>query len=144
MTEATRGAQQWLARWTSEPYAHLTTIGRRTGRPHRIEIWFAAQDGRVYLLSGGRERADWVRNLRANPRVTIELGDETHVGAARVLRAGTAEDQRARELLVGKYREGNNLDEWGRTALPVVIEFSPDGDPSSDTRSWSRRCLSQE
>ena len=135
MTEETRGEQQWLARWASEPYAYLTTIGRRTGRPHRIEIWFAAQDGRVYLLSGDRERSDWVRNLQANPRVTVELGDETHAGAARVLQAGSVEDQRARELLVGKYREGNNLDEWGRTGLPVVIAFSADGDPSSDTRS---------
>jgi deazaflavin-dependent oxidoreductase (nitroreductase family) len=94
---------------------YLTTIGRRTGRPHRIEIWFAAQDERLYLLSGGRERADWVRNLQANPRVTVELGDEMHAGAARVLRAGTAEDQRARELLLSKYREGDELDEWGRT-----------------------------
>lgn len=117
------GEQQWLARWASEPYAYLTTIGRRTGRPHRIEIWFAAEDERVYLLSGGR---DWVRNLQANALVTIELGDETHASTARVLQAGTIEDQRARELLVGKYGEGDSLDEWGRTALAVVIEFSAD------------------
>jgi deazaflavin-dependent oxidoreductase (nitroreductase family) len=107
---------------------YLTTIGRRTGRPHRIEIWFAAEDDRVYLLSGGRERSDWVRNLQANPRVTVELGEETHAGTARVVPADTAEDQRARELLVGKYRKGDDLDEWGRTALPVAIEFSGDGD----------------
>jgi deazaflavin-dependent oxidoreductase (nitroreductase family) len=124
VTEATRGAQDWLARWASEPYAYLTTIGRRTGRPHRIEIWFATQDGRVYLLSVGRERSDWVRNLLANAQVTVELGGETHAGAARVLRAGTDKDQRARKLLVGKYQEGDNLDEWGRTALPVVIEVA--------------------
>jgi len=127
VTEATREAQPWPGRWAGEPFAYLTTIGRRTGRPHRIEIWFAAQDGRVYLLSGGRERADWVRNLRANPRVALELGGETRAGAARVLPPGTDEDRRARELLVGKYRAGNNLDEWGRTALPVVIEFAADG-----------------
>ncbi len=116
--------QQWPARWAGEPYTYVTTIGRRTGRPHRIEIWFGVQDGRIYLLSGGRERSDWVRNLQANPQVTVELGDETHPGTAHVLQPGTVEDQRARELLVGKYREGDNLDEWGRTALPVVIEFS--------------------
>ena len=133
MTDAARGVQQWLARWASEPNAYLTTIGRRTGRPHRIEIWFAAQDGRVYLLAGGRERSDWVRNLRAHAQVTVELGDETHAGTAGVLRAGTVEDQRARELLVGKYREGDNLDEWGRTALPVVVEFAADRDSASDT-----------
>ncbi len=89
VTEATRGPQQWLARWAGEPYAYLTTSGRRTGRPHRIEIWFAAQDGRMYLLAGGRERSDWVRNLQANAHVTVELGDETHAGAARVLQTGT-------------------------------------------------------
>ena len=126
MTEETLGEQQWLARWASEPYAYLTTTGRRTGRPHRIEIWFAGEDGRVCLLAGGRERSDWVRHLQANAHVTVELGGETHVGAARVLEGGTAEDRRARELLVGKYREGGNLDEWGRTALAVVIEFAAD------------------
>lgn len=144
MTEETLGEQQWLARWASEPYAYLTTIGRRTGRPHRIEIWFGARDGRVYLLSGGGERSDWVRNLQANSHVTVELGDETHVGVAGVLRPGTVEDQRARELLVGKYRGGDNLDEWGRTALPVVIEFSADGEPSSGPGSSSRRCHSSQ
>jgi deazaflavin-dependent oxidoreductase (nitroreductase family) len=120
------GEQQWLARWTSEPYAYVTTVGRRTGRPHRIEIWFAAEDGLVYLLSGGRERSDWVRNLQANAHVTVELGDQTHAGVARVLQAGTFEDQRARELLVDKYGEGGNLDEWGRSSLAVVIEFPTD------------------
>lgn len=126
MTDAVPDEQQWLARWASEPYAYLTTIGRRTGRPHRIEIWFAAENGRVYLLSGGRDRSDWVRNLQANARVTIELGDETRAGRARVLQAGTVEDHRARELLVGKYGQGDNLDDWGRTSLAVVIEFSAD------------------
>lgn len=124
MTETTQRSEQWLAHWASRPYAYLTTIGRRTGRPHRIEIWFAPEGGRMYLLSGGRDRSDWVRNIAANARVTVELGDETRAGEARILRAGTAEDQRARELLVAKYRAGDNLDEWGRTSLPVVIEFS--------------------
>ncbi len=127
MTEAARGAQPWLARWASEPYAYLTTIGRRTGRPHRIEIWFAAHDGRLYLLSGGRERADWVRNLQASPRVIVELGDETRVGMAHVLEAGAPDDQLARELLVAKYAATeDDLDEWGRTSLPVVVEFPSD------------------
>jgi deazaflavin-dependent oxidoreductase (nitroreductase family) len=110
----------------------MTTIGRRTGQPHRIEIWFAAHHGRLYLLAGGRERADWVRNLQVNSRVTVELGDESHIGAARVLEAGTAEDQLARELLVAKYaRSEDNLDEWGRISLPVVIELPADSDESN-------------
>jgi deazaflavin-dependent oxidoreductase (nitroreductase family) len=117
-------AQDWPERWASEPFVYLTTRGRRSGRPHRIEIWFAEENGRLYLLAGGRERADWVRNLQATPRVMVELGQETRAGVARVVAPGTPEDQRARELLVTKYADAeDDLDEWGKTALPVAIEF---------------------
>jgi deazaflavin-dependent oxidoreductase (nitroreductase family) len=133
MTDAVRSARQWLARCADEQYAYLTTIGRRSGKAHRIEIWFGAQDGRLYLLAGGRERSDWVKNLQARAQLTVELGDETHTGMARVLQEGTGEDRLARELLVTKYRDGDNLNEWGRTALPIVIEFPADGEPSPDT-----------
>lgn len=123
MTGGTGGVPQLLARWASAPYAYLTTIGRQTGRLHRIEIWFGVHEDRIYLLSGGRDRADWVRNLQANPQAMLELGNETMTGSARILQPGTDEDQRARELLVGKYREGDNLEEWGRTSLAITIEF---------------------
>ena len=33
-------------------YCYLTTTGRHSGEPHRIEIWFALADGVAYLLSG--------------------------------------------------------------------------------------------
>ena len=113
-----------LARWANEPFAYLTTIGRRTGAPHRIEIWFAVDQGTLYLLSGGRDRADWVRNLQANPNLSVQLGTETLAGIAQVLQPDDPGDHRARELLVNKYRQGNDLDEWGRTSLPVMITFA--------------------
>jgi hypothetical protein len=101
-------------------------------------MWFAVHDERLYLLSGGRERADWVRNLQAEPRVTVELGDEIRIGAAHVLEAGTAEDRLARELLLAKYGPTeDDLDEWGRTALPVVIELPLDADEPGSRRSGS-------
>ena len=113
-----------LAQWADRPFAYLTTIGRLTGAPHRIEIWFAVDQGALYLLSGGRERSDWVRNLQANPNVSVELETETFAGIAQVLQPDTPEDRHARELLVTKYRQGNDLEEWGRTSLPVVITFA--------------------
>ena len=86
-------------------------------------------DGRLYLLSGGRHRADWMRNIQATPRITVELGDETHIGMAHVVEPGTVEDQHARELLVTKYAENeDDLDDWGRTSLPVLIEFPAEVD----------------
>jgi deazaflavin-dependent oxidoreductase (nitroreductase family) len=117
-------AARWPARWAGESVLYLTTRGRRSGRPHRVEIWFAARDGRLYLLAGGRERADWVRNLRAHPSVTVEIGAETRAGRARFPAPGTPEDQRARDLLLAKYAGAeDDLDAWARTALAVMIDF---------------------
>ena len=115
---------RWPAAQAGEPFLYLTTRGRRTGRAHRIEIWFAERDGRLYLLAGGRERADWVRNLLADPHVTVELANESHVGMARPLDAGAAEDQLARKLVLAKYSgTEEDLDEWGQTSLAVVVAF---------------------
>jgi deazaflavin-dependent oxidoreductase (nitroreductase family) len=107
------------------PFCYLTTTGRITGRPHRIEIWFALRDGVVYLLAGGRDDADWVRNLRATPEVTLELGDEVRVALASALEPGSDEDALARRLLVEKYQpgSGDDLRGWARDALPVRITW---------------------
>jgi deazaflavin-dependent oxidoreductase (nitroreductase family) len=114
-------------------FGYLTTTGRITGRPHRIEIWFALQGETVYLLSGGRDRSDWVANLMAEPLVTFELGGELRAARARVLEPGTDEDALARRLLVGKYtsRDPDDLGEWGRTALPVALAWVADGSSGS-------------
>ena len=109
---------RWLERYADKPYAYLTTVGRRTGHPHRIEIWFAVRDGRVYLLSGGGDRSDWVRNIQNNPQVTLELGGEAHAGTARVLQSDTDEDQLARRLLVEKYRRGGGASSMSGDAHP--------------------------
>ena len=114
-------------RLANEDFAYLTTRGRRSGRAHTVEIWFALHDGRVYLLSGGGDNADWVRNLREDPTVRVRIGTQSTAAKARVLRAGTPEDQLARQLLDGKYqdwRDGKRLSGWARTALPVAIDLN--------------------
>lgn len=107
-------------------YCYLTTTGRITGRPHRIEIWFALHEGTMYLLAGDRERADWVRNVMVSPDVVVELGERKRTTRARVVAEGSEEDALARRLLVEKYQPGygEDLTEWGRTSLPVAIEWS--------------------
>lgn len=109
----------------SLPFCYLTTTGRISREPHRIEIWFALHEGVVYLLSGARDRSDWVRNLLAAPEVALELGDRTRTTKARVLEVGTDEDALARRLLVEKYQAGygEDLVDWGRTSLPVAIAW---------------------
>ena len=108
-------------------FAYLTTTGRRTGKDHTIEIWFALHDGRIYMLSGGGDRADWVQNLKKTAQVRVRIGTQSAVANARVIRAGTKEDALARELLDGKYqgwREGKRLSSWARNALPIAIELA--------------------
>jgi deazaflavin-dependent oxidoreductase (nitroreductase family) len=128
-TERSRDASSWLAQWADTPYAYLTTIGRTSGRAHRIEIWFAVHEGgRIYLMSGGRDRADWVRNLLADRHVTLEIGGVLHSGLARIVQAETDEDALARELLVGKYATPESpLTDWKQRSLVIVIEFEPEG-----------------
>ncbi len=77
----------------------------------------------MYLMAGGRERPDWVRNLIADPQVSVELGGETRQGLANVVSPDSPHDARARALLVANYRKGENLEEWGRNSLPVAILF---------------------
>lgn len=107
-------------------YCYVTTAGRKSGRPHTIEIWFALEGDRVYLLSGGGDASDWVRNIRVNPTVGLRVGDRDMIASARVVER-PEEDALARRLLLQKYRpryEGD-LDEWGRTSLPVAIDLPP-------------------
>jgi hypothetical protein len=44
-------------RLADEDFAYLTTIGRHTGKAHTIENWFGRDDDRLYVLSGGGDRA---------------------------------------------------------------------------------------
>jgi deazaflavin-dependent oxidoreductase (nitroreductase family) len=106
-------------------YCYLTTTGRNSGTPHRIEIWFALHGETVYLLSGGVDRSDWVRNLMNSAEVVLELGDRRRTTRARVVEAGTDEDALARRLLFDKYtaRGNSDLREWADTALPIAIDW---------------------
>jgi deazaflavin-dependent oxidoreductase (nitroreductase family) len=113
-----------LVAHADDPVCDLETIGRRSGRPRTIEIWFATDGERIYLLSGGRDRAHWVRNLVAQPRVRLRIGDELVSGRARVIE-GEPNEAVARRLLAAKYQgwtEGRPLSSWAARSLAVEID----------------------
>lgn len=59
---------------TRERTIDITTRGRRTGRPRRIEIFFFRAAGRTYLCSGaGNGATSWHANLLAHPEFTFHL-----------------------------------------------------------------------
>jgi deazaflavin-dependent oxidoreductase (nitroreductase family) len=68
-----------MKQWKDEDFCYVTTTGRRTGRPHQIEIWFGADGDTIYLLSGGGDRSDWFKNLKIDPSVTVRIGDRKGV-----------------------------------------------------------------
>ena len=108
---------------TDGDFCYLTTRGRVSGRPHEIEIWFALDGRTLYLLSGGGDASDWVRNLRAEPPVTVRLRDTTYAATARVVAAGD-ESERGRGLVFEKYqpRYSGSLERWRRESLLVAID----------------------
>ncbi|HEX5848339.1 MAG TPA: nitroreductase/quinone reductase family protein [Rubrobacter sp.] len=115
-----------LRPFAGEEYCYLTTTGRVSGRPHEIEIWFSLvpETGTLYMLSGGGDRSDWVKNLRRDPGVMIRIAGEDLGGVARDVRDAD-EDELARRLLVEKYeRSPGRLSNWRRTSLPVAVDLS--------------------
>lgn len=116
-------------RASSARVCYLATTGRVTGRPHEIEIWFATEPDTVstiYLLSGGRHRADWVRNIRHDPAVFVRAGDGRYRGTARILTPDDAADRRAREIVAAKYQgwqPGQPFSQWARDSLAIAIEL---------------------
>jgi deazaflavin-dependent oxidoreductase (nitroreductase family) len=110
----------------ADDYCYLTTTGRRTGRPHRIESWYAADGDTLYLLSGGGHSSDWVQNILAQPSVHVEIDGATRAARARVL-GGSRDAERAKALVFGKYapRSQNDLTDWRRRALPVALDLTP-------------------
>ncbi len=106
-----------------EPVCYLTTTGRRTGRPHRIEIWFIEDGGAVYLFSGGGESSDWVRNLLRQPDVDLELPTApARPYTARVVHPPDALRRRMDERYYGT-PSGQPLTEWAARA--TVVELRP-------------------
>lgn len=57
---------------TQDDTVDITTMGRQTGQPRRIEIWFRNVNGRI-LITGTPGSRDWYANLLANPEFTFHL-----------------------------------------------------------------------
>ena len=111
-----------------QPYVWLTTLGRRTGEPRTVELWFVLADRTIHVLAGGGDGSHWVRNARVESDVSVRLGQHTYAGLARWPERGSPEDERARRAMAAKYqgwREGRPLSAWAREALCMAIDLVP-------------------
>ena len=92
----------WLTPYTDVECCYLTTVGRRSGRLHEVEIWFGVVDDTLYMISGNGPTAHWFLNASANRHVTIRVAGETRAGEARVV-DDPGERRRVGELMGAKY-----------------------------------------
>jgi len=108
-------------------FLYLTTIGRRTGLPREIEIWFTERDGRFYLIAEHREDANWVRNIRANGNVRVRVGERRFAAVARVVDSDREADlsQAVKVLSEAKYGWSDGL----------IVEITPQEEHASATRT---------
>ena len=67
-----------------EQFLYLTTVGRRSGEPRTIEIWFTEFQGCHYCIAE-YDTSKWVGNVRANTAVKWRVGEREFSGSARVL-----------------------------------------------------------
>jgi deazaflavin-dependent oxidoreductase (nitroreductase family) len=98
----------------------LTTTGRRTGQPRRIEIFLHHDDDQLFIT--GMPRADrtrdWIYNIEANPHVTIHLKQSVLVDVPATARVLTNPDER-RPFIEAAARR------WRRTDVPEMLRHSP-------------------
>ena len=98
----------------------ITTIGRRTGQPRRIEIVFHRIDGRIWIsgIPSTRKRA-WLANLEANPRFTFHLKGPIAV-ADLPATARVVDDPVERRHVLERVARA-----WRRTDVDRMVELSP-------------------
>jgi deazaflavin-dependent oxidoreductase (nitroreductase family) len=97
----------------------ITTTGRKSGRPRRIELVFHNFDGRIYLagMPSRRKRA-WLANLEANPRFMFHLKGAISADLPASARSITSDGER-REVFA-KVAQA-----WRRSDPETMVAFSP-------------------
>jgi deazaflavin-dependent oxidoreductase (nitroreductase family) len=96
----------------------ITTTGRKTGQPHRIEIVFHTIDGRIYISGMPGFKRGYLANLTADPHFTFHLKRPVQADLAATARIISDEDER-RAVLTGVARN------WKRDDVDVMVAQSP-------------------
>jgi len=99
----------------------ITTTGRRTGEPRRIEIVYHVIDGRLFISGSprpGRTRA-WIHSLESDPRLTFHLKGAVRADLPATARVITDPDERRRVL------SWITTNAWKNQDLETMMEASP-------------------
>jgi deazaflavin-dependent oxidoreductase (nitroreductase family) len=97
----------------------ITTTGRRSGKPRRLEIVSHNIGGRIYISgSPSTRRRSWIANLDSNPHLTFHL--KGRVRADLPATARVIEDETERRAILPHVAR-----EWGRKDIETMVRYSP-------------------
>ena len=105
----------------------ITTIGRTSGEPKRLEIWFHNVDDRYYVTGRPGPRS-WYANVLTNPSLTFHLKESTEADLNGTARAITDADEKREVFLSAKKLSEcineDNVQEWvdGSPLIEVVFD----------------------
>ncbi len=83
---------QNLASLNRASLLELTVVGRKTGTPRTVKIWFVATQDKIYVSSGRGSDSQWVKNLKQTPTVTCQMGSTRLQGTAAWLEGKQVQD----------------------------------------------------
>ena len=97
----------------------ITTTGRKTGEPRRLEIVLHNIDGRLYISGQpSRTRRSWLANLEANPKFTLHVKRGARADLPATAREITDQAER-RQVLEHVARN------WKRDDVDTMVQYSP-------------------
>ena len=124
----------------------LTTTGRRTGHPRKIEIFLHEKDGQLFISGVPRadRTRDWIHNITADPHVVVHLKQPITVDIPATARVVNDPAERRPLMAAAAQRWGrHDVDEMVRHS-PLIVLTVPDDDEGEhavdglDT-TWCRR-----
>ncbi len=102
----------------------ITTIGRNSGQPRRLEIWFHNVGGRIYI-TGTPGRRGWYANLLSNPGFTFHLKESVQADLDATARPVTRAKERRGvfDVLLSRLGYADRMDQWMDGAPLIEVTF---------------------
>jgi deazaflavin-dependent oxidoreductase (nitroreductase family) len=108
-----------LKRVAGKQTTTLAHIGRKTGKPYEVTIWFVLEGDKLYIGTANANR-QWVRNVQKTPEIRLSMGGETFSGKARFL-TNRAEHGRAMAAIRRKYWMFRPIIDLGRLLAAIGL-----------------------
>ncbi len=108
-----------------QKFIHVITTGRKTGKSHTVELWFAYDSGKIYLSHEG-DHTDWMKNISKNERVGVIIGSSNFDAVGRLIKEEGSSREAGKKSLYEKYYHPATkevIDDWFE--LSTIVELTP-------------------